>query len=177
MSELTASPKPSIPFSQRIDVPLVTSFVCILVLLIIGSMIQPGFLSPAYLLQQFKVGAFLGIVATGAMLVILLGQIDLSVPWTLTMGAMMGAAAASYGVVGEVVCHSVRHSVRRGSWPHQRRGRRLSAHPLDDHHAGGQRRRAGADGRLFGRLLAAGFRDPCHALAGFRQCRHGSRLR
>src|SRR3569623_2719846 len=36
------------------------------------------------------------------MLVILLGQIDLSVPWTSTMGAMMASAATAYGPIGEV---------------------------------------------------------------------------
>jgi ribose transport system permease protein len=70
-------------------------------MLVIGSMIQPGFLSPAYLLQQLKVGSFLGIIATGMMLVILLGQIDLSVPWTVALGAMMASAAAAYGPYGE----------------------------------------------------------------------------
>jgi len=49
-------------------------------------------LSPAYLLQQLQVGAFLGIVAAGMMLVILIGHIDLSVPWTLTAAAMMATA-------------------------------------------------------------------------------------
>lgn len=42
-----------------------------------------------YLLQQLQTGAFLGIVATGMMVVILLGHIDLSVPWTMTAAAMM----------------------------------------------------------------------------------------
>lgn len=49
-------------------------------------------LSPNYLLQQLQTGAFLGIVAAGMMMVILLGNIDLSVPWTLTAAAMMAAA-------------------------------------------------------------------------------------
>jgi ribose transport system permease protein len=49
-------------------------------------------LSPTYLLQQLQVGAFLGLVAAGMMLVILLGHIDLSVPWTLTAAAMMATA-------------------------------------------------------------------------------------
>ena len=44
---------------------------------------------PNYLLQQLQIGAFLGIVAAGMMMVILLGHIDLSVPWTLTAAAMM----------------------------------------------------------------------------------------
>ncbi|WP_457094577.1 ABC transporter permease [Microvirga sp. P5_D2] len=49
-------------------------------------------LHPQYLLQQLQVGSFLGIVAAGLMLVILLGHIDLSVPWTLTAAAMMATA-------------------------------------------------------------------------------------
>ncbi|MGE3294604.1 MAG: ABC transporter permease [Geminicoccaceae bacterium] len=51
-----------------------------------------AFLNPGYLLQQLQVGAFLGIVAAGMMLVILLGHIDLSVPWTLASAAMMATA-------------------------------------------------------------------------------------
>jgi ribose transport system permease protein len=49
-------------------------------------------LSPVYLLQQLQVGAFLGIIAAGMMLVILLGHIDLSVPWTVASAAMMATA-------------------------------------------------------------------------------------
>ena len=49
-------------------------------------------LSPNYLLQQLQIGAFLGIVAAGMMIVILISQIDLSVPWTLAAGAMMATA-------------------------------------------------------------------------------------
>ena len=49
-------------------------------------------LSPNYLLQQLQVGSFLGIVAAGMMVVILLGHIDLSVAWTLAAAAMMATA-------------------------------------------------------------------------------------
>jgi ribose transport system permease protein len=87
---------------QKLNVPVVTAFGCIVVLLIVGSIYSSNFLSPEYLLQQLKVGAFLGIIATGMMLVILLGQIDLSVPWTVTLGAMMASAATAYGPFGEV---------------------------------------------------------------------------
>src|SRR5690606_21099589 len=88
---------------SRIDLPVSTAFGCIILLLLIGSLYSPNFLSPEYLLQQLKVGAFLGIIATGMMLVILLGQIDLSVPWTVTMGAMMASAATQFGPMGEVM--------------------------------------------------------------------------
>lgn len=48
-------------------------------------------LTPNYLLTQLQTGAFLGIVACGMMTVILLGHIDLSIPWTMTAAAMMAA--------------------------------------------------------------------------------------
>ncbi len=87
--------------ARRIDPPIVTAFACIVALLVLGSFYSANFLSPAYLLQQLKVAAFLGVIATGMMLVILLGQIDLSVPWVVTTGAMMACAASSFGAAGE----------------------------------------------------------------------------
>jgi len=65
---------------RRVDPAVATAFGCILVLLFLGSLYTREFLSPAYLLQQLKVASFLGVIATGMMVVILLGQIDLSVP-------------------------------------------------------------------------------------------------
>jgi ribose transport system permease protein len=50
-----------------------------------------------------KVASFLGVIATGMMAVILLGQIDLSVPWVVTTGAMMACAATGYGTTGAVL--------------------------------------------------------------------------
>ncbi|WP_035656004.1 ABC transporter permease, partial [Bradyrhizobium sp. STM 3809] len=72
-------------------------------LLLVGSLYSRSFLSPDYLLQQLKVASFLGVIATGMMLVILLGQIDLSVPWVVTSGAMMACAAAAHGTTGAVL--------------------------------------------------------------------------
>ena len=88
---------------RRFDPAVVTAFACILLLLVLGSLYSSNFLSPAYLLQQLKVASFLGVIATGMMLVILLGQIDLSVPWLVTTGAMMACAAASFGTAGVVL--------------------------------------------------------------------------
>jgi ribose transport system permease protein len=85
---------------RRFDPAVSIAFGCIVVLLLVGSLYSSNFLSPEYLLQQLKVGSFLGVIATGMMIVILLGQIDLSVPWVVTTGAMMACAAASYGPVG-----------------------------------------------------------------------------
>lgn len=82
---------------RRADPAVLTSFGCILLLLFLGSLYSSNFLSPEYLLQQLKVASFLGVIAAGMMLVILLGHIDLSVPWVMTMGAMMACAAAGFG--------------------------------------------------------------------------------
>jgi ribose transport system permease protein len=87
-------------FLRRADPAVATAFACIILLLLIGSLYSSSFLSLDYLLLQLKVASFLGIIATGMMLVILLGQIDLSVPWVIGMGAMMACAAAAYGPLG-----------------------------------------------------------------------------
>jgi ribose transport system permease protein len=88
------------PFLRRFDPAVLTAFGCIIVLLLIGSIVNENFLSPEYLLQQLQVGSFLALVATGMMIVILLGQIDLSVPWIITVGGMMSTAAAGWGPWG-----------------------------------------------------------------------------
>ena len=69
-------------------------------LLLLGSLYSRSFLSPEYLLQQLKVASFLGVIATGTMIVILLGQIDLSVPWLVAVGGMMATAATAWGPIG-----------------------------------------------------------------------------
>jgi ribose transport system permease protein len=80
------------------DRPIVIASLFVLVILGFGSAYtlttqgNLAFLNPGYLLQQLQVGAFLGIVAAGMMVVILLGHIDLSVPWTLAAAAMMATA-------------------------------------------------------------------------------------
>ena len=87
-------------FMRRLDPAVTTAFACILLLLVVGSFYSTSFLSPEYLLQQLKVASFLGVIATGMMLVVLMGQIDLSVPWVVSTGAMMACAAAAYGPIG-----------------------------------------------------------------------------
>jgi len=90
-------------FLRRVDPAVATAFGCIILLLFLGSLYSRNFLSPEYLLQQLKVASFLGVIATGMMLVILLGQIDLSVPWVVTTGAMMASFASSFGPTGVIV--------------------------------------------------------------------------
>jgi ribose transport system permease protein len=82
---------------DRIDKPLLAALCCIVVLLLGGALYSRNFLSLDYLLQQLQVASFLGVIATGVMLVILLGHIDLSIPWVVTTGGMMSTAAAGHG--------------------------------------------------------------------------------
>jgi ribose transport system permease protein len=81
---------------KRIDRPVAIAFGFIVVLLLAGSLYSSSFLSANYLLQQLQVAAFLGLIASGVMLVILLGHIDLSIPWLVTVGGMMSTASAGW---------------------------------------------------------------------------------
>ena len=88
---------------RRVDPAVATAFGCIAALLLLGSLYSREFVSPAYLLQQLKVASFLGVIATGMMVVILLGQIDLSVPWVVSTGGMMACAATAHGEFGMIL--------------------------------------------------------------------------
>jgi len=101
MSETRTANKSGV--ARRLDPAVTTAFACIVVLLLVGSLYSRNFLSPEYLLQQLKVASFLGVAASGMMLAILIGQIDLSLPWALTTGAMMSCAIASHGEAGAVL--------------------------------------------------------------------------
>ncbi|MEO0386627.1 MAG: ABC transporter permease [Pseudomonadota bacterium] len=68
-----------------------------LALILLGSLFFPQILSAAYLTQQLQIAAFLGLLATGATIVILLGHIDLSVPWVLTGAAILSTALVGTG--------------------------------------------------------------------------------
>jgi ribose transport system permease protein len=85
---------------RRIDPAIAAAFGCIALLLLLGSLYSRSFLSPEYLLQQLKVASFLGVIASGTMIVILLGHIDLSVPWVVAVGGMMATAATGWGPFG-----------------------------------------------------------------------------
>lgn len=88
---------------RRIDRAVLAVSGCIVVLLAGGALYSSNFLSADYLLQQLQVASFLGVIATGVMLVVLLGHIDLSVPWVVTIGGMMSTAAAGSGELGSAL--------------------------------------------------------------------------
>jgi ribose transport system permease protein len=85
-------------YLRSIDRPILVACGFVILILAAGTAytaITQGtatFLSPTYLLQQLKVASFLGVVAAGMMLVILMGHIDLSVPWTVAASAMLATA-------------------------------------------------------------------------------------
>jgi ribose transport system permease protein len=79
---------------KHIEKPVVIAFGCNVALVLGGSIFFPQILSVKYLLQQLHIACFLGLIAGGAMVVILLGHIDLSVAWTLTAAAIFSTSIA-----------------------------------------------------------------------------------
>jgi len=103
MAEAPAPSDRNASVRRHVDPAIASAFGCIVAVLLIGSLYSSSFLSPDYLLQQLKVASFLGVIATGMMIVILLGQIDLSVPWVVAVGGMMATAATGWGAFGQAI--------------------------------------------------------------------------
>ncbi len=95
----------NLPHLKSDDLPIVIAAGFILVILAAGTAYTLStlgtapLLTPNYLLTQLQTGAFLGIVACGMMTVILLGHIDLSIPWTMTAAAMMATTIGGPGAI------------------------------------------------------------------------------
>ena len=92
---------------KRVDRPVLVAFCFILALIFAGSAYFPQVLTATYLLQQLQIASFLGVLATGAMLVILLGHIDLSIPWTFTGAAIVATALAGIEGTGPLALAAV----------------------------------------------------------------------
>lgn len=73
------------------------AYVLLVVLFIAAALINPNYASWANIRNLLQVGAFIGVIAIGQTLVIIAGQIDLSVPWNLTFTAILMATLASQG--------------------------------------------------------------------------------
>lgn len=92
------------PLRLPFDGPTRTALAAVVLMIVVGGAFIPQLLSPAFLAQQLQNGALLGIVAAGAMMVILLGHIDLSVPWTMTAAGTVATAvvgAQTHGLASE----------------------------------------------------------------------------
>jgi ribose transport system permease protein len=91
------TPKPTLlsRFSNmdRENRSVLISYSMIVLLIIFCTLfITPNFASPTFLTQQLRLASFLGIIAAGQMAVILTGNIDLSIPWTLNLSAVIATS-------------------------------------------------------------------------------------
>ena len=68
---------------------IVYAFAAAIALFVIGEIVRPGFGSPAGIRAVLVVASFVGLVAAGQTFVILIGGIDLSVPWVLNSAAIL----------------------------------------------------------------------------------------
>ncbi len=82
-------------FPLQLDRAVVVVLLALVVLLVVNVTLFPQRLSVAYVVQQLQIASFLGILAAGAMVVLLIGEIDLSSPWVLALSAMIASGLSS----------------------------------------------------------------------------------
>jgi ribose transport system permease protein len=83
--------------TRRVDLTTLLPFLGTVALVLGGSLFFPQMLGTGYLAQQLQIAAFLGVLAMGATVVILLGHIDLSIPWVLGWAALISTTLAGTG--------------------------------------------------------------------------------
>ncbi len=74
---------------------IIYGFIAAIALFVIGDILTPGFASASGIQQILQVSSFVGLVAAGQTFVILIGGIDLSVPWVLNGAAIVMVAVAN----------------------------------------------------------------------------------
>jgi len=79
-------------------VEVVVPYLLVGVALVAGAFAAPNFLSALHLSSMGQTAAYLGVVAIGETLVLLLGGIDLSVPYTMNLAAVLLAGFQFHGV-------------------------------------------------------------------------------
>jgi|UniRef100_A0A8J4M5I9 ribose transport system permease protein len=70
------------------------AFAAAVLLFALGAVVRPGFVRPDSILAVLTVAVFVGLVAAGQTFVILIGGIDLSVPWVLNAAAILLATSS-----------------------------------------------------------------------------------
>ncbi len=65
------------------------AFGAAILLFAVGAIVRPGFASPASVEAVLLIASFVGLVAAGQTFVVLIGGIDLSVPWVLNAAAIL----------------------------------------------------------------------------------------
>lgn len=83
------TPKGSNMFQRIGSSPIVKVYVMMFVLYIVSGLLEPNYFSYDHVMQLLVMASFLGILAMGQTLVILTGGIDLSIAYTLNLGAVM----------------------------------------------------------------------------------------
>ena len=71
---------------------IMLAYFFVLVLVVVGGILAPGFVAPASLTQQLVLASVLGVITIGATVVILTGNIDLSVSWTMNLCSVVVTA-------------------------------------------------------------------------------------
>ena len=72
-------------------------FAAAVALFVIGEVVKPGFASLTGIQEVLQIASFVGLVAAGQTFVILVGGIDLSVPWVLNTAAIVLVSVAQGG--------------------------------------------------------------------------------
>jgi ribose transport system permease protein len=68
---------------------IVYAYLAAILLFVVGAFVHPGFASPGSIAAILTVASFVGLVAAGQTFVVLIGGIDLSVPWVLNGAAIL----------------------------------------------------------------------------------------
>jgi ribose transport system permease protein len=74
---------------------IILAYVFVIALAAIGGILAPGFVQPSSLLQKLILASILGTLAIGQMMVILTGNIDLSVAWTMNICSVIVTSMAA----------------------------------------------------------------------------------
>lgn len=91
----------AIPLLERLGLTkdnrrIVYAYLAAIMLFVVGDLVHPGFARPGSVMAILTVASFVGLVAAGQTFVVLIGGIDLSVPWVLN-GAAILLVTASLG--------------------------------------------------------------------------------
>lgn len=78
------------PDLQRV----IVAFIAAIAVFVVGQIVHPGFGSRSSVQEVLVIASFVGLVACGQMFVILIGGIDLSVPWVLNGAAILMVTSA-----------------------------------------------------------------------------------
>ncbi len=68
---------------------IVYAYLAAILLFVVGEIVHPGFARPSSVAAILTVASFVGLVAAGQTFVVLIGGIDLSVPWVLNGAAIL----------------------------------------------------------------------------------------